>query len=966
VRTLSPERSRQAHRLFEELADADGALRAQRLGALKLSDPELATAVSLLLEADAAAGEFLEEGPGRLAPDLLEELISPATPDASGERVGPWRLLSLLGRGGMGEVYLAERTDGEYEHRAALKLLKPGMDSEAIRRRFLRERQLLAGLQHPNIARLLDGGTAEGRPYFVLELVEGESILDYCRRHALPVEQRVRMMIDCCEAVDAAHRRTIVHRDIKPSNILVTAEGQVKLLDFGIAKLLSEEEDVTQLTHVEERVLTPAYAAPEQILGESVTTATDVFSLGVVFYQMLTGALPHRRGSSAAELASKLDQETVERPSRAVAREGAEQTGLDTREKARLSARLAGDLDSILLTALRREPERRYASAAALGDDLRRHLEGRPVAARPDTIGYRAGKFLRRHRAGVAAAVLVLLALVAGLAGTTWQARRAAGEARRAEENARRAAAEALRANRVKEFLIGLFEIADPEQTGGNMPAKDLIDQAGKRLQTELSSEPEIQADLLEAVSRIDRSLGVLGPAQALAEKSLEIRTARLPAGDPAIGSARAALGSALLYQGKLDEAEKELVASLAILDKHEASDPLAAARARSDRAQVLFWRDKVAESAEMERRVYETYRRELGADHLKTATHQRNLCVLYEALDRYAEAETACRESQAIFERVLGPDHANLAQSYSNMAFLLDETGRTDEAVPYYQKTIAVRRKTLGNAHPATGQALQLYALSRLYWGHIAEAEVLYKEAQALFAAIDPKHFEVGKCANGLAMIASHRGEFARAETLLAEAESLFRNSLGENHPFVWETHANRADQIAAQGRLDESERMYRTCVEKLDAISGPDSAKAADARSRLGLNLRRQGRIDEALSLHRTAYEAIKKATGEKSIYTATSASRLAETLAAKGDTASRREARGLFDLAAAVFRGPPVNPRLGEVLLASGRMALAEGDRERGRREIAESERLTASLFGQDHRRAREARQILATLR
>jgi tetratricopeptide (TPR) repeat protein len=367
-----------------------------------------------------------------------------------------------------------------------------------------------------------------------------------------------------------------------------------------------------------------------------------------------------------------------------------------------------------------------------------------------------------------------------------------------------------------------------------------------------------------------------------------------------------------------------------------------------------------------MERRVYETYKKELGADHLLTATHQRNLCILDEALDRYAQAETACRESQAVFERVLGPDHPNLAQSYSNMAFLLDETGRTDEAVPYYQKTIALRRKTLGNAHPATGQALQLYALSRMYWGHLAEAEVLYKEAQALFAAIDPNHFEVGKCANGLAMIASQRGDFARAEQMLGEAEALFRQSLGDNHPFVWETHANRAEQIGAQGKLPEAERMLRTCVEKLDAISGPDSAKSADARSRLGVNLRRQNRLDEAEPLHRRAYDVIKKATGEKSIYTATSANRLAETLAAKGDAASRREARALFDQAVSIFRGPPVNPRLGEVLLASGRMALAEGDRERGLRELAESERLTSGLYGRDDRRAREARAVMSAAR
>ena len=882
-------RLRRARALFETLVERPDGERRERLTALEAHDPDLAAAVAGLLEADARASGFLE-GTGRPS---SEAGAGPEDATArEGERIGPYRVLSLLGRGGMGEVYLAERADGQFEQKVALKLVKRGMDTEEILERFYRERQILARLSHPNIARLLDGGRApDGRPFFVLEYVDGEPLTDWAAGRQLSVAARLRLARVCCDAVDAAHRNLVVHRDLKPSNILVTHAGEVKLLDFGIAKLLGGEDADASVTERGLRVLTPAYAAPELIAGEPVTTATDVFSLGVVFYELLAGASPFARKETAAEqLSERLRTDAVERPSTR-----ARQVAADEREGRRLARALAGDLDTILLMALRREPERRYPSAAALGDDLRRHVAGLPVKARAETFRYRTGKFLSRHRAAAVAGALVLVSLVGGFAGTAWQARRAAA-------SAREASAQSLRATRVKEFLITLFEVADPEQSGGEgVSARQLLEQGTRRLRTELAAEPLVQADLFEAVARINRSLGLLDPAASLAEEALTLRRARLPGSDPSVGSALATLGAVRMGQGKLDEAGRQLREGLAVLEARESPRSLVLARVRSDYSQVLFWKGKVEEAERLERQVYETYREVLGAEHVQTAIHLRNLGVLLEDLDRLDEAELAYRDSQGVLERHLGPDHAMLGQSYLNMAVLLNRRERPAEAEPLYRQALENRRKTLGPRHPATGQSLQLMGLFLLNQGRLDESESAYREGLELFLAIDPKHFEVGKCRNGLALIASRRGDHARAEAILREVVTGFRESLGDEHAFVWLATGNLALEIALEGRLAEAEAHQREVLKRLEAITGPESSETAEALGRLGETLRRRGAATEAIPLCRRAFEIQTKITGADHPAAALASYRLGAALAA-GDDASQAEARRLLTDSAA----------------------------------------------------------------
>jgi len=824
----------EARRLFEALADAPGEEQAAELGRLAARDATLARLVGELLAADRRAAGPLERPIAAPLEALAPDGGDDQEPTRAGEIVGPWRLLAPLGRGGMGEVWAAERAEGQFEQRAAVKLVRRGLDSEEILARFVRERQILAGLSHPNVARLLDGGRApDGRPYFAMEQVEGQPITEHCAARALSVEARLRLFLAACEAVSAAHQRLIVHRDLKPSNIFVTDDGEVKLLDFGIAKLLDRDDDA-DLTRAGSRPLTPRYAAPEQLRGAPSTTAADVYSLGAVLYELLTGGTGHRaRDASAEEVVLGLEREAVERPSQVVLRGEAD----DARARRRAARRLEGDLDTIVLAALRVEPERRYPSVDALAEDVRRHLDGRPITARPDSLGYRTAKFVGRHRFGVAAATLAALALVAALALALFQERRAA-------HAATEAAAAARRAERVTEFLIDLFEVADPDQSGGaEVSASDLVEQAGARLEVELGREPEVLSDLLEAVARIDRSLGRIEPAAALAERAREVRRSVADAGAASLASADATLGAVRMSQGKLEEATTLLASALARLEATEPADSLLVARVRSDRSNVLFWQGRAEEAEREERRVYEAYRAALGPESVATAMHLRNLGVLLEELDRLDEAERAYRESQAVLVRALGPDHANVAQSYLNLAVLLERRDRLDEAESLYRQALDVRRAALSPQHPATAQALQLYGLFLLRRDRLDESEACYREALAIFASINPTSFEVGKCENGLALVASKRGDPATAERLLAEVDAIFRAELGEEHPFTWQARGNRAEQLVLLGRLAEAEALQRQVLERLEALTGAASEATRQAAERLARTLERRG---------------------------------------------------------------------------------------------------------------------------
>jgi serine/threonine-protein kinase len=740
---LAVDRARRAGEIFDELVELAADERARRLKALVDGDPLLAREVEELLAADALASGLLSK------PVIADRVTvaaewndSPAHPGpGAGDEIGPWRLERLLGAGGMGEVWQVARADGAFEQRAALKLLKRGLDSESLLRRFRAERQILARLRHPAIAHLYDGGiAADGRPYYVMEMVAGLPLLAAAEARSLSIDERVRLVLLVCDAVQAAHRALVVHRDLKPSNILVSAEGEVKLLDFGIAKLLDDRDE--DQTRAWERVMTPLYAAPEQILGEPVTTATDVYALGVVLYELLTGRLPHRREElPLAKLVEEMFRETVERPSTAVLRVAspeAERPNLDEAERERRARSLRGDLDWILLKALAREPERRYASAAALADDLRSHLEGRVVAARPDSLGYRTGTFVRRHRLGVAAAASVGLALVGGAAVALWQAREARAQAtiaeaesERAREEAERARREATRSDRIAQFLKTMILEANPaHRTGSETPTLlDVLRTGAARIDQDLAGEPELRArmgiffgDLFFTLEENDEAKRLIEQAHRIAMSEPGVEPVTVVDTFGSLGSVR--------YR------ERELDAALALFE--EALDRLAAGLAagtipasasvqleatlHSLFGMVLKDRGRIAEAIAQAELAIAGFER--SGDRPALAQNLTNLGVVQNDLGRYADAERNLRRALDLLIELWGEDDPRYFFVGGALGDVLLSRGRPDEAIPVWEKALAAARRGFEPSHSVVSTAMMSLAHAKLRAGRLAEAE--------------------------------------------------------------------------------------------------------------------------------------------------------------------------------------------------------------------------------------------------
>jgi tetratricopeptide (TPR) repeat protein len=649
---------------------------------------------------------------------MSEDQRPPEDPDATrtaGEQsgsvhhIGNYRLLERVGEGGMGEVWLAEQ-EKPVRRRVALKLIKAGMDTRQVIARFESERQALALMNHPSIAKVFDAGTTpEGRPFFAMEYVKGEPITCYCDRHCLTTRERLELFMKVCAGVQHAHQKGIIHRDIKASNVLVAIQEEKpvpKIIDFGVAKAtehrLTEQTVYTQLGVL---IGTPEYMSPEQaeMTGLDVDTRTDVYSLGVLLYELLTGVLPfdpkELRKSGFDEIRRKIREEEPFRPSTRVSTlDGETATSLSTTHRVELPTlrrQLKGDLDWITMKALEKDRTRRYGSANELAADIGRHLRHEPVEAGPPSASYRMGKFVRRHKVGVAAGVVVALAVVLGIAGTTVgfvRAKRAEGQARQEAETA----------ERVSDFLVNLFEVSDPSEARGNtITAREILDKGAEKIELELGDQPLVRARLLHTIGSVYERLGLYDLAIALLESALAQRREALGNQHPATLGSMSALGWTCYQCGRLDRA-REL-----FRESHEGRT-LVFGEDHPDTLWSLHYLGTIEsrfqnfhEAERLLLKALERERRILGDEHYNTLGTINNLAQLYQTLGRYDEAERLHRENLETRRRVLGEDHPITVTSMHNLGFLYRTLGRYDEAELLLRETLKIQGRVLGEEHP-------------------------------------------------------------------------------------------------------------------------------------------------------------------------------------------------------------------------------------------------------------------------
>jgi serine/threonine protein kinase/tetratricopeptide (TPR) repeat protein len=773
-----------------------------------------------LLTALREGGDRLEEGP----PPPVEASSEPTEPN--GIRLGSYRLLREVGEGGMGRVYEAVRDDAQFEKRVAIKIVHE-VAGDAVSRRFRQERQILAVLDHPHIARLLDGGvTGDGRPYLVMEYVDGEPLTTWCETRQLGLRDRLALFLSVCEAVQYAHRHLVVHRDLKPGNILVTPEGDVKLLDFGIAKLLPDPTlpGRERVTATVQRPFTPAYASPEQVRGQPVSTATDVYSLGVILYELLTGRNPFElEGRSPLELMQLLETEPM-RPSEAVTDQVTVEGGT-----LRLRRALTGELDNIILMAMRKEPARRYGSVEQLADDVRRFLGGRPVLAQRDTWGYRTRKFASRHRAGVAAAGLVAVSLLGGIATTAWQARRAGIERDRARLEARKA-------ERINAFLTEVLRSPDPWASGRDVRVTDLLAGAASRATQELAAEPEVLAEVQTAIGMSWAGLGSFDSAQPLLESALRIRRG-LP-NDPPSSRVRslANLAGLFLATGDLDRAEPLLREALATIRVETKEDSILYADLHGRTGSLLQALGQWEGAAREHEEVLALRRRLLGPDDPDVAESLNDLAVVRGQQGQYAVAEALLREALGIMQRAKGADHPDVAAAMNNIAFTLGEEGRFEAADSFYRASLALRTRVLGPEHPDVAWTLYAYASMLHEKGDYRAAELNARRVLALRGRTLPDaHPLVSSSLQVLGRSLAAQGRPAEAEGPLRESLALRRASLPARHWLVASAESVLGECLASLGRSGEAEPLLVGGYEGLRDANGPDNPRTLEAAARV-----------------------------------------------------------------------------------------------------------------------------------
>ncbi len=882
----TPEGWRRVRQVLDDvlhLAPEDrGTVLAQSCG----DDDALRREVESLLAAHDAAGTFIDR------PALAFDEASPAV---ESRLLGAYRLERLLGRGGMGAVYLAQRADQEFEQRVAVKVLKRGMDTDEIVRRFHSERQILAGLEHPHIARLIDGGrTEDGRPYLVMEAVDGKPIDTHCDAEQLSVGDRLGLFLKVCRVVEFAHRHLVVHRDLKPSNILITAEGEPKLLDFGIAKLLDRDALSWTLEPTEPGLLpmTPEYASPEQVRGERITTSSDVYSLGVLLYRLLSGAPPYRfKRRTPAEIERVVGMEEPAPPSARFDRRKSSMESSPSADcqrsvgKARrlephqLRRRLSGDLDHIVMKALRKEPELRYRSVQELAQDLECHLAQRPVAARQGNHLYRAGRFLRRYRLWVSIAAAFLL-LVSGFAATSFvQYQRIFRERNLAQQERSTAQLERQRAEQVSTFLVELFELSDPEKSRGRtLSAREILDRGATRVGNELQGQTRLQSDLMRTMGRVYQGLGLYDEAEALladaldnhrdlhgsrhlevartletvtdvflsqgdheaaeqtGQEALILRRELLPADHPELARSLHQSGRLRRASGDYPAAESLFRQALAMRRSQIPPSQEEIADSLHELGFVLFRQAEYGEAEAIYRQALALRQQLFGDQHPDVAASLNDLALLLGKTRRYGEAAEVLDAALGINYQWLGREHPEVAALETNLAGMLVELSRFEEAERLAQNSLELRRRLLGEGHFLNASTLLTLARIRFLRGDLDAAESHYRlSLTVLRGSLGDRHPHSAHPLLWLGRVELARGSFAAAEPLLREALAIWRATLPEDHLFVARAEGALGACLVARGHREEGRPLLEHSYSVLIAQIGEQAEFARWVRRHL-----------------------------------------------------------------------------------------------------------------------------------
>ncbi len=852
---ISSEKWKEIEALLDKALDMPVAERAVYLEKASAKDGQIKTLLMEIWDAGVEAETFLE----RDAPPDVVQVIHQLSienaygpPPVKGMRFGQYEIEEEIGRGGMSLVFKAKRVDGQFDHTVAVKILKRGMDTDQLVLRFMAERQILAGLKHANIAQLLDGGaTPDGRPYLVMEYVEGVPITDYCDTEKLDINSRLSLFKKVGEAVAFAHRNLIVHRDLKPSNILVTKEGEVKLLDFGIAKVISEDldETVMALTMTGGRVMTPEYAAPEQIYGEAITTATDVYALGVLLYELLCGQLPIRyeeRKFPAIERQMRTHKFSLpsvslreqQRSDFATIEEIATARGTTS---LLLTQKMEGDLDMIVQKSLRKEPERRYGAVSALMDEIVRYQEGKPIEARPDSLGYRARKFYGRHKTGVILSCLAALVLVVGVVNTLWQAQTIKYQSELVAEERDIAQREAVKSARVAEFLVNVFESTDPDNAlGDTLNAYDILDRGVQLVENELETEPELQAEMMSVIGRMYQRMGAYHEAEGWLERALAQRRQFEEGQRADLLESHYNLASLMRDQGRYTEAESLLVQGL---DESDLIDP-------STVSQHIKIQDL------------------LGTVLIDLGKYEDAKATYLDALDKHIELE--------------GENHLDGAPIYAHLGGLVGLLSEFDSAAVYFEKSIEIyKANPEGTADDLAGVLIS-YADVLRNKGAFEEARTICEESLEIRERLFGKeHPVVLQSMNQLGNILSEMGENDEAEQIYLAALATQRETLGENHPFTLELLGNLGGNYIRMGDLREAVVHLRSALQVREEVMGKDHPTIAIALSNLGVAVGSLGNYEEAEQIHRRSLILAKQHFDKRHPSVAACASNLANVL-------------------------------------------------------------------------------------